>query len=320
VYGLHLPLCLAVCLPLRLDSVVAYVAANISNPLVAPFLITAEIELGSLILTGETVSFTLEHARRTGVSGFLLQAIVGSLVIGAALAALGAAGAFVTAARAVRGALPTAIQRTLRRYANAPRSERVYLSIKLATDPVLECLADQPGDFGRVIDAGAGRGQLGLALLELGKARSVCGFDWDERKVAIARAAAGDYAEFWHADLRDATWRPADTVLAIDVLHYLSEADQDAFLERAIARLAPGGRLFIRDVDGAPSWRSRLTALFERAGRRIGINRGRTLEFRPARAIAARLEAMGLEVTITPAATGTPFANVLIRARVPDGG
>ncbi len=66
VYGLHFPLCLALALPFSLDLVLAYLAANVSNPLFAPFLVYAEIQVGSLLLDGHFAPFSLEHARTSG--------------------------------------------------------------------------------------------------------------------------------------------------------------------------------------------------------------------------------------------------------------
>src|SRR5262249_40277821 len=59
IFGCHLPVIVVVCLWLRLDALVAYVAANISNPLVAPALLTAEVQVGAFVRTGERLRF--EH-------------------------------------------------------------------------------------------------------------------------------------------------------------------------------------------------------------------------------------------------------------------
>ena len=45
LYGLHFLLCLSICVPLGLDLLICYLVANISNPLVAPFLVVLEVEL-----------------------------------------------------------------------------------------------------------------------------------------------------------------------------------------------------------------------------------------------------------------------------------
>src|SRR4051812_28798105 len=73
VYGLHFFLCLLWCLPLGLDFVATYLAANVSNPIVAPFLITLEVEVGSLVTTGQHAAFSLARAKQTGILGFALQ-------------------------------------------------------------------------------------------------------------------------------------------------------------------------------------------------------------------------------------------------------
>src|SRR6478735_2060274 len=97
VYGLHFVLCVLVCLPLGLDLLLAYLVANISNPLVAPFLITLEVEIGSLLSTGRHAGFSLERAKQTGILGFAFQAGLGSIFVGGGLAAIGSALAYLIA-------------------------------------------------------------------------------------------------------------------------------------------------------------------------------------------------------------------------------
>jgi len=321
LYGLHFVLVLAVCLPLRLDAVLSYLAANISNPLVAPFLIFSEVEAGAYVTTGRFVSFNVEQARATGAAGFARELFVGGVVVGALLALLGFGLAWVIAAR--RGPrtatvpdadtrLEAAIERTRTRYAAAGSADRYYVAGKLAFDPVVK-LVGSLATLGRVLDLGCGRGQLSLFLLELGHATSVCGVDSDARKIAVARRA-GPEAEFLACDLARAELPPADTILLMDVLHYLPIAEQDALLQAAAAALLPGGRLLVRELDADPSARTRLTRLFEWCARKIGLNRGRATAYRPARAIVDLLERTGLRCSVQGASERTPFANVLIVA------
>ena len=319
LYGLHLALVLLVCLPLRLDAVLSYLAANISNPLVAPFLIGAEVEVGSYVLTGRFVAFDVAQARETGAAGFAEQLLVGALLVGAALALLGFLIAWGVARRA-RAARPVPVdafeaarERLRARYAAAKAADRYYVAGKLALDPVFRLVSSLPGDFGRTLDLGCGRGQLGLLLLELGRASQLVGVDADERKIAAARVA-GPEATFHVADLADVRLEPADTILLVDVLHYLPLPEQDALLSAAARALVPGGRLLVRELNGGQSPRGAITRLFEWCARKIGYNRGRATHYRPSEEVTQLLEELGLRCSVQGASELTPFANVLIVA------
>jgi uncharacterized protein (DUF2062 family) len=322
LYGLHLVLVLAVCVPLRLDAVLAYLAANISNPLVAPFLLFSEVEAGAYLLTGRWVQFDVAQARATGALGFAQQLLIGSLAVGAALSLLGFGIAWLLASRRQRVAsrvapshddsFEAAVERTRARYEGVAPAHRYYVAGKLAFDPVFKLVAEL-GQLGRVLDLGCGRGQLGLLLLELGHATSVSGLDSDADKIEVARKA-GPEAEFRVADVARTELPSADTILLIDVLHYLPLAEQDALLVAAAKALAPSGRLLVRELDGDPSARSGVTRLFEWLGRKIGVNRGRATAYRPASTLTRLLEAQGLGCRVQGASESTPFANVLIVA------
>ena len=103
--GLHLPVVVAVCVPLRLDVVLGYVATNVSIPPVAPFLWLAAIQIGEHILTGRFAPLTTEGMRSlVHAPGPLLGALVlGSIVLGTLLAAVGGSVAYVIARRASSG-------------------------------------------------------------------------------------------------------------------------------------------------------------------------------------------------------------------------
>jgi uncharacterized protein (DUF2062 family)/2-polyprenyl-3-methyl-5-hydroxy-6-metoxy-1,4-benzoquinol methylase len=335
LYGLHFVLVLLVCVPLRLDAALSYLVANISNPLVAPFLIVAEVETGSFVMSGHWVKLDVEQARATGAAGFAGQLALGGVLVGAVLALIGFGLAFALAwwgarlrgesAAASSDPAPTlegqqelsaAIERTRRRYDACPASARYYVAGKLALDPVNRLLAELPGSFGNVLDLGCGRGQLALLLLELGRATCVVGLDSDARKVEVARRA-GPEASFRVAEVAPETLERADTILLIDVLHYMPLAEQDAVLRAAAQRLAPGGRLLVRELDAdfeRGRVRSSATRFFEWLGRNIGMNRGRATAYRSAKELSAVLESCGLDCSVIDASDGTPLANVLLVA------
>lgn len=104
------------------------------------------------------------------------------------------------------------------------------------------------------------------------------------------------------------------TVLLLDVLHYHPPAEQDTLLAAAAAALAPGGRLWLRDLDAAAGLRATATRVQERLARWLRWHRGVTLHYRAAAELAGVLERLGLRVNVEPSWRGTPFGNVLITA------
>src|ERR1700722_13867282 len=103
--GLHLPVVLAVGVPLRLDVLLSYVATHVSIPPIAPFLWLASIQIGERILTGRFAPLTAETARvLVRAPGPLLVALlIGSLVLGSAVGALGGSVAYLIARRSNAG-------------------------------------------------------------------------------------------------------------------------------------------------------------------------------------------------------------------------
>lgn len=341
IFGLHLPIVLLLCLRLRKDGALAYLAANISNPFMAPFLIAAQVQLGALVVDGEVPP--LEKLGTTdALLRFPLYLIVGAPLVGAALALLLGTAAYGVAGlkRAVFGVkerapyqLPAhappwvrAVERVASRYAPpedpspSTKAHFNYVRIKLLTDPVARMVADvggaEPRALGRVLDVGTGRGQLPIVLTELGRAGSAHGVDWDEEKIARGVAAAAREPALpivlERADARTAALEPADTVLLVDILHYFTIAEQDDLLRRAARAVLPGGRIAIREADTERGWRSSVTLLEERVFTFLRFNRGERVKLRPARELRAILEEEGLRVEVRPAWGKTPFSNVLI--------
>ncbi len=325
LWGLHFWLVVAVCVPLKLDAAVAYLAANVSVPFIAPFLTLAEVEIGAVALTGHGVSLSLDAVRAHRLEDVHRAAdmlLVGTSIFAPAVAAVGGALTFVLVARArrsPRSPLDLAIDRVAARYAMGRRAAFHYVRGKLASDPVAAAIAAVGAgcaerSLGAVVDAGCGRGQLGVLLLESAVATSVRGFDWDAKKVADARAAAtGLDARMEPGDLRTHPISPCDTVLLVDVLHYLSDDAQDDLLRRA-ARSARR-HVLVRELDPDRGWRSAVTRAQEAITTAIAFNRGERLRMRPVARIVAILSEEGFAARVEPCWGKTPFANVLVVAR-----
>lgn len=94
LWGVHWAIVLAVCLPLRLDAGVAYLASNVSLPFIAPFITFAEIEVGSRILRGAWMTLTREEAVKLDPRTIIGELVVGTLVVAVVASATGAALAY----------------------------------------------------------------------------------------------------------------------------------------------------------------------------------------------------------------------------------
>ncbi|MGO8998498.1 MAG: DUF2062 domain-containing protein [Polyangiaceae bacterium] len=321
LYGLHLWIVIAVCVPLRLDAALAYLAANISLPFVIPFILLAEVELGSLARTGHALALSAAEAQRRAFGELAKEVVVGTAILSPVLAVVGGAITFAIASRAVRAKRETkraappfeaAVERVAERYAHGRRAAYHYVRGKLASDPVAARVVAL-GALGEVADVGCGRGQLAVLLLEAGNATKVTGFDWDAKKVGDAReAAAGLAAAFEAGDMRATVVPPCDTALFVDVLHYLTDAEQDAVLSRAAD--AARARVVVRELDPDRGWRSGVTRMQERVTTSLGYNRGARVNVRPIEKLVAPLRARGFEVRVEPCWGKTPFSNVVIVA------
>lgn len=95
VYGLHIAICVLLARWLRLNQPLVYAAANISNPLFAPFLILAEIWLGDVVRLGHARQVDLEQLSHLPVwelvkdaPDMAWSAMVGGVLLGVVLGPL----------------------------------------------------------------------------------------------------------------------------------------------------------------------------------------------------------------------------------------
>ncbi|RDJ00655.1 class I SAM-dependent methyltransferase [Dyella solisilvae] len=201
--------------------------------------------------------------------------------------------------------------------------QRRYVNGKLATDPayaaVAALVADRPLPL---LDIGCGIGLLGQYLYAQGAVSGYLGLDHDLRKIEAGRRAlrlAGleRQLQLRHAD--GANTQPMrGHVALLDVLHYLPAEGQRALLANAVAHLAPGGLLIIRNVLRERSWRYLFTRLSESILSASGWMGVGAQHYPSADELRAPLEAAGLVVTLRPLHGRTPFDSYLIVAERQD--
>ena len=218
-------------------------------------------------------------------------------------------------------------------YQRAGRFAWHFARGKLRWDPVFAHLLARGliAPRTRVLDIGCGQGLLASLLAAAAQAARqgrwpsdwaeapvdvrVSGIEVLERDVDRARDALGEGIDIVCADMRTAPFAAVDAVVILDVLHYVSIAEQDAVLARVRAALPIGGRLVLRIGDAArrgfiaSNWVDRFVKLGR--GQGFGCPTGRTLA-----AWKARLAELGFAVESEPMHGGTPFANILLVATV----
>jgi trans-aconitate methyltransferase len=207
---------------------------------------------------------------------------------------------------------------------------------KLTGDPVFHHLLAHgvvPPNA-RIVDLGSGQGVLS-SLLHAARERHAAG-DWPAawpapanpravrgielmaRDVERARRASpgGD----WQCgDIRTSEFGAAEAVVILDVLHYIDYDAQAEVLKRVRASLAGGGVLILRVGDESKSLRFRITIAVDRAVMRLRGHKLPRLYCKPLEKWQRELADLGFRVQAVPMSAGTPFANVLLVARFPQG-
>ena len=349
-FGFHLVLCWIVGTALRLNRLKLYLAANISNPIVAPFLIFAELQVGSWLRRGTFHPVTLEAVKAAGVATLGVDLLLGGLTLGSTLAALAAWGTYAT----LRGSdaddrFVELVRRASDRYVRVSITAWEFARGKLRNDPVyraavfdgLLCpspalsglapatyMAD-PIDRARTLaDVGCGQGLMLALLAEVGRDvragtwtdaaappqfSRLIGIETRPRVAAIAREALGDDAEILTLDARGVEMPRAHTVLLFDVLHLMSAGDQESLLAALIRALEPDGVIVVREADASAGWRFATVRLGNRL-KALAIGRWRqTFHFRSTSEWIACFERLGLRAEVRQMGKGTPFGNVLFR-------
>ena len=335
-YGFHLLLCWVTGWIFGLNRLKIYLAANISNPLIAPLLIFTELQAGAWVRRGAFHGLTLQTAATTDLSVFGLDILTGSLTLGATI---GAALALVTYL-SVRGTGDDALFLDLvrdasDRYITASIVAWEFARGKLRGDPLYRwtvCGALLPSG-GTLVDIGCGSG-LTLAILAEAQIRyregrwppawnpppqfdRMIGIERRARPAAVAREVLGSDATVVHGDARTADVGPCRAVLLFDVLHMMPPADQETLLATVSAALEPGGVALIREADASGGWRFALVSLGNRVKALVFGNWRQPFHFRTTDEWLACFASHGLAGQLWPMSAGTPFANVLFRVTVP---
>jgi 2-polyprenyl-3-methyl-5-hydroxy-6-metoxy-1,4-benzoquinol methylase len=103
---------------------------------------------------------------------------------------------------------------------------------------------------GMILDIGCGYGFMAYMLHWTSKDRYVTGIDYDQEKTVLAQHnfSRNERIQFKTMDITDTFPDESyDCILLMDVLHYLTDANQDKLLHQIYNKLNPGGTFILRD-------------------------------------------------------------------------
>jgi 2-polyprenyl-3-methyl-5-hydroxy-6-metoxy-1,4-benzoquinol methylase len=211
-------------------------------------------------------------------------------------------------------------KQALSRYRDGTRAARLHTLVRWWSAPFPAIEAALPPQ-GRILEIGCGHGLFSTYAALAQPGRTVHGVDIDPDKIrdAQASARAGDgRLSFALAPSGEVPAGPWDGVVIVDVLYLLPEAEQRRLLEQALATLAPGGVLVVKEMALEPSWKARWNTTQETlAVKLLGITAGHDFTFVPPARIAEWLTAKGATVRDRRVDRGRLHPHHLLVAQVP---
>ena len=204
------------------------------------------------------------------------------------------------------------------RYRPAGRFAYHFARGKLGGDPAFAAIVHEgwiaPGS--RVLDLGCGQGLLASLLIATGSGCRVHGIELMPRDAQRASTALGGAARIVCGDIRSEDFGSADSAVILDVLHYIDYDEQEQVLQRLRTALQPGGQLLLRVGDADAGLPFRLSNWVDHVVTFVRGHRLPRLYCRPISQWRRSLESLGFEVEVVPLSHGTPFANVMLKARL----
>ncbi len=226
------------------------------------------------------------------------------------------------------------IERAAAPYRAAGRFTWYFARGKLGGDPIFAGLLEYGliPDNARILDIGCGKGLLASWLLAANAMQSngnwpahwpaapnprfIHGVEIMPRDVERAKRALGHAATFTAGDMCKVDFETTDVIVILDVLHYVSGAAQDSVLQKARDALAPDGTLILRIGDASGGLPFKFSVWVDRVVSYVRGHRNIRLHYRALAAWRTALADLGFTVSVLAMNKGTPYANMLLVAKL----
>lgn len=326
LFGFHLLLCWFLGKLFGLNRLTAYLAAQISNPVIAPFLLFVEVQAGAWLTRGEAHPLAINTLRFVDPRILGADLLVGWLLIGGLMSITAAASTY-----AITGSqdpfFAMLVERASCRYVDHSLVAWEFARGKLYRDPIYQTVL-QSGllPSGRtLIDVGCGQGLVLALLAEAYEVESagrtaprfdrLVGIETRPRVARLARAALGDDALIVEADVHATPLEDCSAALVIDVLHMMPAERQGRLIGRLKSSLDRNGVILVREADASAGWRFTVVRTINWLQAARQGNWRRPFHYRTGAAWVAFLEEAGLFAEIVEQYGGARLGNVLLRVR-----
>jgi len=194
-------------------------------------------------------------------------------------------------------------------YKGLSPKELFYISARWAVSPMRAVERAIPAT-GRIYDIGCGAGLLSNFAVISSDKRNITGIDLSEDRINIAKKSVlgRKNVSFEKADVMKFDFVSPDVVMACDVLHHMSYADQESLLRRIYKSLGAGGIVLIQDIDKRP-WHKYLFGLL---ADRI-INNMAPAYYRTEKEFMSLLKDIGFEVESSHIDKWYPTPSILLK-------
>lgn len=206
-----------------------------------------------------------------------------------------------------------ALRFTLQQTARLPLGWRLHQTVRALLAP-FEKLVEHLPDSGLLVDVGCGHGLFLLLSQRARPGLRLVGFDLSSSKVFAAQkllrpADVDGNVELFVGDVAELPDASADAISIIDVLYLIPPERWPDVITRCFAKLRPGGRLLLKEMDASQTLKLSLLRLEEWLAVRVfgwtleakdGGSRGRDFSFPAPQTIDDMLTRAGFSVHSVP--------------------